>query len=57
MPALEDFVDGDQGPARITAEVVKQAKELVVSVYANKGDMFEGPDLGKLPVYTFLNNK
>ena len=24
--ALEDFVDGDQGPARITAEVRKQAK-------------------------------
>ena len=24
--ALEDFVDGDQGPARITAEVGKQAK-------------------------------
>ena len=26
IPALEDFVDGDQGPARITAEVGKQAK-------------------------------
>ena len=25
-PALEDFVDGDQGAARITAEVVKQEK-------------------------------
>ena len=24
--ALEDFVDGDKGPARITAEVGKQAK-------------------------------
>ena len=24
--ALEDFVDGDQGPARVTAEVGKQAK-------------------------------
>ena len=26
LMALEDFVDGDQGPARITAEVGKQAK-------------------------------
>ena len=26
IPAFEDFADGDQGPARITAEVVKQAK-------------------------------
>ena len=32
MPTLDDFAGGDQGPARITAEVVKQAKELVVSV-------------------------
>ena len=44
IPALEDFADGDQGPARITSQVVKQAKELVVSVYANKGDMFEGAE-------------
>ena len=57
IPVLEDFADGDQGPARITSHVVKQAKELVVSVYANKGDMFEGADLGKLRVHTFLNNK
>ena len=57
IPALEDFADGDQGPARITAEVVKQAKELVVSVYANNGDMFEGADPGKLRVHTLLNNK
>ena len=35
IPALEDFADGDQGPARITPQVVKQANELVVSVYAN----------------------
>ena len=27
IPELEDFADGDQGPARITVEVVKQAKE------------------------------
>ena len=57
IPALEDFADGDQGPARITSQVVKQAKQLVVSVYANMGDMFEGADLGKLRVHTFLNNK
>ena len=57
MPALEDFADGDQGPARITAEVVKQAKELVVSVYANKGDVFEGSDLGKDQVYNFLTSQ
>ena len=57
IPALEDFADGYQGPARITSQVVKQAKELVVSVYANKGDMFEGADLGMLRVHTFLNNK
>ena len=57
IPALKDFADGDQGPARITSQVVKQAKELVVSVYANKGDMFEGADLDKLRVHTFLNNK
>ena len=50
--ALDDFADGDQGHARITVEVVKQAKELLVSVYANKGDMFEGSDLGKHRVYT-----
>ena len=29
----------------------------MVSVYANKGDMFGGSDLGKHRVYTFLNNK
>ena len=57
IPAFEDFDDGDQGPARITAHVVKQADELVVSVYANTGDMFEGANLGKLRVHTFLNNK
>ena len=57
IPAFEDFADGDQGPARITAQVVKQANELVVSVYANMGDMFEGGNLGKLRVHTFLNNK
>ena len=57
IPAFEDFADGDQGPARITAQVVKQANELVVSVYANKGAMFEGAHLGKLRVHTFLNNK
>ena len=27
LPALEDFADGDQIPARITADVIKQAKE------------------------------
>ena len=53
IPAFEDFADGDQGPARITAQVVKQANELVVSVYANMGDMFEGTNLGKLRVHTF----
>ena len=57
IPALEDFAGGDQGPVWITADVVKQAKELVVSGYANKGDMLEGSDLGKHRVYTFLNNK
>ena len=57
IPALGHFTDGGQGPTRITAEVVKQAKVLVVSVYANKDDMFEGYDLGKRRVYTFLNNK
>ena len=46
VPALEDFVDGYQGPDRINAQVVKQANELIFSVYANKGDMFEGADLG-----------
>ena len=56
IPALEDFADGDHGPARITVEVVKQANELGVSVYAKKGDMFEGANLGKLRVHTFLNN-
>ena len=40
IPAFEDFADGDQGPARITAQVVKQANELVVSVYANMGDNY-----------------
>ena len=54
MLALDDFADGDQGPTRITAEVVKQAKEPVVSVYANKGDIFEGSDSGKHRVYTFF---
>ena len=29
----------------------------MVSVYANKGDMFEGSDLGKHQMYTFPNNK
>ena len=57
IPAFEDFADGDQGPARITAQVVKHADELLVSVYANMGDMFEGANLGKLRVHTFLNNK
>ena len=57
IPALEDFADGDHGPPRITAQVVKQANELVVSVYANMGDMFERANLGKLRVHTFLNNK
>ena len=57
IPAFEDFADGGQGPARITAQVVKQANELVVSVYANMGDVFEGTNLGKLRVHTFLNNK
>ena len=57
IPAFEDFADGDQGPARITAQVVKQAKDLVVSVYANKGDMFEGANIANLRVHTFLNNK
>ena len=57
VPALVYFTNGDQGPARITAEVVKQANELVVSVDANKGDMFEVSDLGKHQVHTFPNNK
>ena len=57
IPALEYFANGDQGPARITAECVKQAKELVVSVDANKGDMFEVSDLGKHQVHTSPNNK
>ena len=57
IPSLEDFADGDQSPARITAEVVKQAKEVVVSVYANKGDLFEGSDVGKHRAYTFVNNQ
>ena len=57
IPALEYFANGDQGPARITAECVQQAKELVVSVDANKGDMFEVSDLGKHQVHTFPNNK
>ena len=51
IPAFENFADGDQGPA----QVVKQANELVVSVYANMGDMFEGAKFGKLRVHTFLN--
>ena len=55
IPAFEDFADGDKCPARITAQVVKQANQLVVSVYANMGDMFEGANLGKLRVHTFLN--
>ena len=54
---LDDFADGEQGPARITAEVVKQAKELEFSVYANNGDMFEGSDLGKHRVYTFHTHR
>uniref|UniRef100_UPI00358F0481 E3 ubiquitin-protein ligase XIAP-like n=1 Tax=Myxine glutinosa TaxID=7769 RepID=UPI00358F0481 len=45
ISALEDFADEDQGPARITADVINQAKELVVAVYTNKGDNFEGLDL------------
>ena len=57
IPAFEDFADGDQCPARITTHVVKHADELVVSVYANMGDMFEGANIGKLRVHTFLNNK
>ena len=48
IPAFEDFADGGQGPARITAQVVKQANELVVSVYANMGDVFEGTNFNKL---------
>ena len=48
ISALEDFADEDQSPARITADVINQAKELVVTVYTNKGDNFEGSDLGKL---------
>ena len=47
IPALKYFANGDQGPARITVECVKQAHELVVSVDANKGDLFEVSDLGK----------
>ena len=40
IPALEDFEDGEQGPARSTAEVVKQANEQwcmarLNSVYGN----------------------
>ena len=54
IPALEYFANGDQGPARITAECVKKA---VVSVDANKGDMFELSDIGKHQVHTFPNNK
>ena len=36
------------------AEVGKQATLLVVSVYANKVDIFEGYDLVKRRVYTLL---
>ena len=57
ISALEDFADEDQGPTQITADVINQAKELVVAVYTNKGDNFEGSDLGKLRVHKFLNNK
>ena len=57
IPALEYFANGDQGTARITAECVKQANELVVSFDANKGDMFKVSDLGKHQVHTFPNNK
>ena len=54
---LEDVAYGDQGPIRITAEVAQEVKELVVSVYANNGDMFEASDHDKHRVYTSLNNK
>ena len=56
IDVLKDFADGGQCSAQITAEVVKQVKELVVSVYANKGDTFEGHDICKHRVYTLQVN-
>ena len=55
ISALGNFADQDH--AHITAGVINQARELVISVYINKDDAFEGSVLGKLRVYKFLNNK
>ena len=57
IPALEAFGDPDEGQPCITPEVISQARALLIAVFTNKNDDFMGAELGKVRVYTFLNNK
>jgi len=58
IPALENFGDPDKSPPyTITAEVISQARDLLVAVYTRKDDDFKESGLDELRVHKFLNNK
>lgn len=54
ITALEDFGEQD---ARLTADVISQARSLMVAVYTNRGEDFDRSNLANVRVYKFLNNK
>ena len=55
VSALGNFAEQDH--THLTADVINQARNLMIAVYNKKDDAFEGSDLGKLHAYKFLNNK
>ena len=55
LPALEEF--GEIPSDSLSDDVIKQARDLTIAVYASKADHPEDFDLGKLRVYKFLNNR
>ena len=54
LPALEEF--GENTSDSLSGDVIKQTRDLTISVYTSKADHPEDFDLGKLRVYKFLNN-
>ena len=56
LSALEAFAEDEQS-CEVTDVVVSQARELMLAVYSNKHEEFQGASLSKLRVFKFLNNK
>lgn len=55
MPALQEF--GENSSYSLSDDVINQARDLAIAVYASKADHSEDFDLAKLRVYKFLNNR